>query len=202
MINHFKNESLIIGLTAPLGSGCSMTAKFLAGKSLNNQKTFNELIESKKNSLSLIDERIEELYKAIKDDKGFIKNRLIEGKNQSDDEVKIRKENIKKNFYDLMKELRKREIYKSLEEFYKKQGCKSIEFNDEEKKAFGLDPFAYISFSTMIFKLAIEEYWVSEKKNSWDNYFNTKKKSYNRCVSSKLSPFPKKISQLHRKISS
>ena len=180
MKNQLKNQFLILGLTGPLGSGCSMTAKFLSGEPCGTGITIKELLQIQAEQLEKLDFKIKEQYKNINNTKQKIKNRLSKRLgHHKQDWVDPNKDNIikgleRKNERYLSKlkiYLNRREVHKSLRDFLNSGNFDKKNINDLDKETFGLSPFCYISFTTIIIKLAFEQFIRSNGKSEFDNYF-------------------------------
>ena len=198
MLYDIKNRFLIIGLTGPLGTGCTTTAKFLSGTEINGFK-FDSLIEELSNKIDEINVCIQDEYNKIADIKKSIEIRrskdfgpytdvFINPNNDirlRDFERKLPAINQKLKIY-----LRQREIYKVLNSFKYDPVLKYENVNDQDIFLFGFKPFIYISFTTIIIKIAIEA--INQKDGSiyFDSYCSKKRKkiagSSNKLVFDKL----------------
>lgn len=182
MSYEMKNRFLIIGLTGPLGSGCTNTGKFLSGKRIDGitvkelllkqigkKEHFNfkikkeyQLIENLKNSIS----------KRISKNLGPYKN-LILKPNEDPIIQKLEREATKRHNR-LKIYLRKREVTKVLEKFLNDKAFHYDNLNIKDKEVFGFRPFIYISFTSMIIKLALESFYKEDGEDSFNSYFENK----------------------------
>ena len=178
-----KNKFMILGLTGPMGSGCTSTAKFLSGIPSDSQHTIKDLMHIQTGQLDDLNKNISKTYEIIFNAKKSVRDRLSkklgpykkswinpdEDEKIRENELEIKKEYSKLKFY-----LKRREIYNTLNSFLVSESLRSDNSNDYDKKAFGYNPFCYISFTTIIVKLAIEQYMKNEGVKELDNYFDEK----------------------------
>lgn len=180
MDNSNRNRLLIIGLTGPLGSGCTSIGKFLSGLEYKSQPSIEELLQIQCAELNDLNDKISVTYEKIFGEKNKIKNYLskrlgpskqswnnkAETNHIQDHEIEI---NI--HYSELKDLLIKREIYITLKQFLESNCFNRNNFNEHDKKVFGANPFFYISFTTIIIKLALEEYNKEGGENKFRNYF-------------------------------
>jgi len=174
-----KNRFLILGLTGPLGAGCTTTAKFLSGQRIEGT-TLRELVSRQIAQRSEIQERIKENYEKIAGlrkrsarrlDKnlGPYKQSII---NANDDPTLQSYEKEAKKCHDFLKiYLNRREVSDVLDVFLKDDSFEYKNINDKDVQLFGLKPFAYISFTTMIMKMAFEAFHVMDGEKRFSAYF-------------------------------
>ena len=176
-----KNRFLILGLTGPLGSGCTETALFLSGNEREGNSlsdVLNKHISEK--SKEMLRKRITNKYDLIYQNKELIskrerielgpyKNLII---NPSEDiliQEKERKNIIEHN--KLKQNLVRREINQVLNDFSQDKVFGYQNINDDDISLFGFKPFIYISFTLIIIKLAFEAF-IKDKKTNFEE-FNT-----------------------------
>jgi deoxycytidylate deaminase len=177
-----KNRFLILGLTGPLGAGCSDTAKFLSGKEVNNltiKETLNNLIESKKRLKTKIPQTYEELEKIKKSidkrkDKrlGPYKKNFIDP--NTDDKIRKLEKESKIKYHKLKIYLRQREVIEVLEKFVNDSTLEYDNLNLDDRNLFGFSPFINISMTSIILKIAIETYYTNDGKRQFADYFGRK----------------------------
>lgn len=183
MAYQVKNRFLILGLTGPLGAGCSTTAQFLSGSSLDSQITMKESLNLQTAKLKDIDRKIKAEYQklyAYKDDARVrISKKLGPYKKDwidpnKDERVKANEQKINRVSSKLKIYLNRREILKTLDSFLNSNSFNRNNLNELDKKAFGIAPFCYISFTTIIAKIAFEKYLKYGGKKKFDDYFKNK----------------------------
>jgi len=183
MPHQLKNRFSIIGITGPLGSGCSTAGKFLSGIPVNSHGTMKELLKTQINELGDLNVRIGKEYKKISGLKKNIEDRLSKRigpykKNwidpNKDNRVKMHETKISRTLSKLKIYLRQREVYSSLKDLIESKFLTKSNLNKLDFQRFGFKPFCYISFTTVIMKLAIEEYYKKSGKKVIDNYFVNK----------------------------
>ena len=170
----------------PLGAGCSTTAQFLSGTELNSQTTMKESLKLQTSKLLEIDKKIKSEYQKIytyKEDAGarISKNLGPYKKDWIDPNTDVRIEAVEQKIKRVSSKLKiylnRREILKTLQRFLNSDSFNKKNINDLDKKAFGADPFCYISFTTIISKLALEAYLNYGGKKKLDVYFEGKIKN-------------------------
>lgn len=193
-----KNRFLILGLTGPVGSGCTSTGKFLSGENIDGI-TIKDILERQTAEREELIKRIKRKYGAIKDIKDIISKR--ESRSQSlgpyKDLIKPTTEDLRikrleklasSDQQKLKRLLRKREIINALDNFRNDRVFNYQTINDFDIDLFGFRPFIYISFTTIILKIAIESFKNNKNNNYINNYFTCKvdnskdevqKKAYN-----------------------
>ena len=182
-----RNRFLVLGLTGPLGSGCTTTAKFLSGQEFNGKTLEGFLKDLTGNGFfEGLDSRITKTYKLINQLKDKISDRTNKSlgpyKNEmidfsSDLFIKKRERELKYAHHSLQIYLRKREVSLVLKKFLE-EPIFQYELNLIEKALFGFGPFAYISFSNIILKLVVEAFCSnSSGKANYDSYFDYKLKT-------------------------
>ncbi len=187
-----RNRFLILGLTGPLGSGCTSTAKFLSGKWIEGF-SIKEVLENQTNKVAkdLLNEKIKNAYLKIdqlkkasehrgtKADFGPYKESFIDSSSDPRLTENERKANF--NHEKLKIYLKKREVYKVLHSFLEDDVFYYNNINESDITLFGFQPFIYISFTEAIIKLALEKYKEPDGKKFLENYFTYKiKKSTNK----------------------
>jgi deoxycytidylate deaminase len=178
-----KNKFMILGLTGPLGSGCTSTAKFLSGMPSDSQHTIKDLMHIQTGQLEDINKNIGNIYEIIFNAKKSVRNRLSKRLGEykkswinpdEDEKIKENELEIKKEYSKLKFYLKRREIYNTLNSFLISESSRNDNTNEYDKKAFGYNSYCYISFTTIIVKLAIEQYIQDGGVKELDNYFNEK----------------------------
>lgn len=180
-----RNRFLILGLTGPLGSGCTTTAKFLSGSTIDG-KNFTELLLELSNDdfLDDLDKRISRQNNQIKKltdqisvrlnkPLGIYKNEMIDF--SEDLWIKDKERKLKYTHQQLAIYHRRRLTSEVLKDFTKEQKT-YLNISEKERQLFGFSPFVYISFTTIIMKLAIESFFRFGKQNCM-KYFEEKIKA-------------------------
>lgn len=171
---------LIIGLTGPVGSGSTTTAKFLAGENLFGFNAYDALkAQCEEKEISRITKTAYKTYHQIDNFKmqiagrlsinlGPYKGSMIDQK--SDPAIQSLQRKIRFKHGKLKIYLRKREVQLALKRVHKDWSSTNSNLNDKDRSLFGANPFIYISMSFVIFKLAICQY-MQNGKDSFTNYF-------------------------------
>lgn len=177
-----KNRFLILGLTGPLGSGCSDTAKFLSGRVVNGF-SINDILKSQIKLKDELSNKIQKTYNDIENIKISISNRQnkrlgpykrqfidpIEDPIIKKHETEARAKHEKLKFY-----VTRREVINVLENFNNDDSLKYDNLNCSDKELFGYQPFIYISFTLVILKRAIEVFNSDGGSILLKNYFSKK----------------------------
>ena len=177
-----KNRFLVLGLTGPLGSGCSDTAKFLSGQKVKGL-TIQQILGSQIKFKEKLKIKIPKTYNEIENIKKSISNRQDKRLgpykrkfiDPNEDPIIKNLERQTKDKHEKLKiYLNRREIINVLESLSNDSSLRYNNINDEDKKLFGFQPFIYISFTVAILKIAIETYYSENGKFFFDKYFSKK----------------------------
>ena len=177
-----KNRFLILGLTGPLGSGCTTTGKFLSGNTRDNI-CLKDLIKKQVLEEKKLDIKIKKEYRKIEKIKESISNRLskklgpyknlINDRNRDPTILKYEREASKR--HNILKiYLRKREVIRILKKFLNDQVFLYDNLNKQDSELFGCKPFIYISFTSVILKIAIEIFHKNGGEKQLKSYFEKK----------------------------
>jgi deoxycytidylate deaminase len=182
MVYEMKNRFLILGLTGPLGSGCTTTGKFLSGNTRNNI-SLKDLIKKQVSEEKNLDKKIKREYREIEKIKESISKRLskklgpyknlIIDPNRDPTILKYEREASKR--HNILKiYLRKREVIRILKKFLDDKVFHYDNLNNKDYELFGCNPFIYISFTSVILKIAIEIFHNNGGRNLLKSYFERK----------------------------
>lgn len=179
-----KNRFLILGLTGPVGSGCTQAARFLAGYPAFG-KVISELLNEQTNEERFrnLNDRIKLGYKSIRSLKEKISHR--KSKNfgpywgamidESDDPyIKSLKRRLTRKHERLKIYLRRREVIEVLRDMVQDRSYLYENINENDKRLFGFNPFIYLSFTDIIAKLAVEAFKEKSGRDLFERYFADK----------------------------
>ena len=133
-----KNRFLILGLTGPLGAGCSTTARFLSGSAIDSQTTIKESLKIQTDQLKGIDKKIkseyQKLYTYKEDARVRISKKLGPYKKDwidpnKDARMEANEQKIKRVSSKLKIYLNRREIFQTLNEFLNSESFKKNSLN-------------------------------------------------------------------------
>jgi hypothetical protein len=177
-----KNRFLVLGITGPLGAGCTTTAKFLSGKRLEGP-TVISLIDSLIHQTDDLTKRVDQYYNQIENIRESIDNRLSKNLGpykqallnaQEDPKVQAYERQAKKAHEHLKIYLRRREVTDVLEKFLVDKVVDYHNINELDKDVFGIQPFVYLSFTSVIMKLAFETFHGHDGRRKYNAYFKNK----------------------------
>ena len=179
-----KNRFLLLGFTGPVGSGCTNSARFLAGYPVYGRR-ITKLLQDQTNEerLKRLNKRITSRYKTISELKEKISRRkakklgtywkaLID--DQDDPFIRGLERDLSIKHTQLKIYLRKREVFEVLKEMINQESLIYINVNENDKELFGFEPFIYLSFTDIIAKLAIEAFKEEPGKDLFESYFADK----------------------------
>ena len=179
-----KNRFLILGLTGPLSSGCTQTARFLSGYSIYGKK-IDEVLKDQttENQFDNLNKRIRAGY----ENTNKLKERISSRKSKKlgpywgamvddleDQFVKNLERELGQRHARLKIYLRRREVLEVLKDLVKDGPLIYKNVNKRDHELFGFSPFIYISFTDIITKIAIESFMGESGKDLFERYFADK----------------------------